>query len=309
MQKIVFLDAYSIGETPLDSIAALGSLASYADTAPSEVVERCANAQVVITNKVKLMRDQIDALPELKLICVAATGTNNVDVEYARSKGIEVKNVAGYSTASVAEATFSFVLALLRQIPYYNDFVQSGKYAVGTRCFNLDRSITEISGKRWGVIALGAIGRRVAQIATVFGAEVVYYSTSGKNMQGDYPCLSLDELLKTSDIVTIHAPLNDATRGLIGARELSLIKRTSILVNVGRGGIVDEAALAAALDGGVIAGAALDVFESEPIKSDNPLLNLKDQYKLIVAPHCGWSSEEARATLVAAIAENIKRSI
>lgn len=307
MKKIVFLDAYSVGTTPLDSIAALGNLITYDDTAPSDVVARCTGAEVVVTNKVKLMRAEIDALcSSLKLICVAATGTNNVDVEYARSKGVAVKNVAGYSTQSVAEATFSFVLGLLCEVPFYNDFVHSGKYAAGTRCFNLDRSISEIGGKRWGVIALGAIGRRVAQIATAFGAEVVYYSTSGKNTAGDYPCLSLDELLTTADIVSIHAPLNDQTKSLIGARELGKMKRSAVLVNVGRGGIVDEVALADALNGGVIAGAALDVFENEPIKADNPLLNLKDQYRLIVAPHCGWSSAEACKTLVEAIAQNIR---
>ncbi len=306
MIRIVFLDAYSISEASLSEFESLGDFTAYEDTTQQQIVERCRGAQIVITNKVKLLRAEIDALVELKLICVAATGTNNIDVEYAKAKGIEVRNVAGYSTDSVAEATIGFVLALLRQVPFYNDFVHSGKYAAGTRCFNLDRPIGEVRGKRWGIIAMGAIGRRVAEIATALGARVSYYSTSEKNLSQGYECLTLDELMSSSDIITIHAPLNEKTQNLISQTELELMHSGAIIVNVGRGGIIDEVALATALNDGVIAGAALDVFGSEPIEAQNPLLSLEDPYKLILAPHCGWSSREAIATLVNGILDNIK---
>ncbi len=306
MARIVFLDAYSIADSSLHTFEALGEFTAYEDTTPQEVVERCQGAEIVITNKVKLMRAEIDALPSLKLICVAATGTNNIDTHYAKEKGVEVRNVAGYSTDSVAEATISMVLALMRQVPFYNDFVHSGKYSEGTRCFNLDRPIGEVRGKRWGIIAMGAIGRRVAEIASALSAEVCYYSTSGANLSQGYKNLELDELLRTSDIITIHAPLNDKTQNLISERELNLMQQSSIIVNVGRGGIIDEVALATALNECKIAGAALDVFEAEPTPINNPLLSLEDPYKLIVAPHCGWSSGEARATLIEGVAGNIK---
>lgn len=308
MINIVFLDSYSIAETSLEKIAVLGHLQTYLHTTAEQVVERSIDAQVVITNKVKLMPAQLDALPALRLICVAATGTNNVDVRYAQSRGIEVKNVPAYSTQSVAEATFAFALALLRHVPFYNDFVHSSTYATGDRCFNLDRQITEICHKKWGIIALGNIGRRVAAIADAFGAQVSYYSTSGQNKVAPYPCVSLEQLLGQSDIISIHAPLNEQTKGLIGARQISLLKPTAILINVGRGGIVDEAALADALIGNKIGGAALDVFDNEPIEIDSPLLKVGDSDHLILAPHCGWSSAEAREVLIATIASNISDS-
>lgn len=319
--KIVFLDSYSIGSTDLSAIFACGECVCYEDTTSNQIVERSIGADVIITNKVKVMKAEISALKPLglKLICVAATGVNNVDVEYARSCGIEVRNVPAYSTESVAEATLSFVLALLRNVGYYDNFVKSGLYGADSRCFNLERPISEVRGKRWGIIAMGNIGQRVAEIASVLGAQVVYYSTSGKNLNASavgtagigkgvevsYTSVSLTELLKTSDIVTIHAPLNDATRGLIGYPELCLMRSSAILVNVGRGGIIAEDSLAQALDEGLIAGAALDVFVNEPLESDSPLLKVRDKHKLIFAPHCGWASAEARDALVSIIAKNI----
>ncbi len=306
MTKIIFLDGYSLADSSLKPLEQYGELTVWQDTAKSEVIERCQGAEIVITNKVKIMAEEMDALPELRLICVAATGTNNVDTAYAEKRGIIVRNVAGYSTASVAEATLSFVLGLMRQVPFYNDFVQSGKYSKGSRCFNLDRPIREVRGKRWGIIGMGAIGREVATIATAMGAEVCYYSTSGKNLSQGYTNVTLDELLTSCDIVSIHSPLNSDTANLIGENELEKMKSSAILVNVGRGGIVDESALADALNHNSIAGAALDVFVNEPLEKASPLLTLNDPYKFIAAPHCGWASSEARSVLVDGIAKNIQ---
>lgn len=307
MIKIVFLDSYSIAQTDLSCIKALGQYTSYDCSTQEEVVARAKDADVIITNKVKVMEAQMKLLPNLKLICVAATGVNNVDTQYAAAHGIEVRNVPAYSTESVAEATLSMVLALLRNVVYYDRYVKSGAYAASGQCFNLGASVSEIKGKRWGIIAMGNIGQRVAQMASVMGAEVVYYSTSGKNLDapGGYRALSLDELLRTSDIVSIHAPLNDATKGLLAYKQFEIMKPTAIVINVGRGGILVEKDLALALDQGLIAGAGLDVFVNEPIEPESQLLKIKNSDRLVLAPHCGWSSDEAREVLVQKIAENI----
>ena len=304
--KIVFLDTYPMGEVSLAPIEALGDYTAYDNTLPSQVVERCAHADVVIVNKVKLMRPEIDALPHLKLICVSATGINNVDTEYAKEKGIPVKNVAGYSTESVTEATFGMTLALLRNVVYYDRYVKDGSYAASGLIFNMQRSVSEIKGKTWGIIGLGTIGRRVATVAEAFGAHVVYHSTSGTRRQESYPELSFEQLLAETDILSIHSPLNEKTKGLIGAKEFRQMKPTAILINVARGGIVDEAALAQALNCGDIAGAGLDVFEQEPILPDNPLLKINDPDRLVLAPHSAWTSFEAREQLVEGVAQNIR---
>lgn len=304
--KIVFLDTYPMGEVSLSPIETLGDYTAYDNTLPQQVVERAADADIVIVNKVKLMQSEIDALPNLKLICVSATGVNNVDTKYAASKGIPVKNVAGYSTESVTEATFGMALALLRNVVYYDRYVKDGSYAASGLIFNMQRSVSEIKGKTWGIIGLGTIGRRVAMVAAAFGARVIYHSTSGAKRPESYPEMSLEQLLTEVDIISIHAPLNEKTKGLIGAKEFRQMKPTAILVNVARGGIIDEAALAAALNCGDIAGAGLDVFEQEPIQSDNPLLKVTDPDRLVLAPHSAWTSFEAREVLVEGVARNIR---
>lgn len=305
--KIVFLDTYSMGDSDLAPISRLGVFTGYETTRPEEVVERCAEADVVIVNKVKLMRPEIDALPNLKLICVSATGVNNVDTGYAESKGIPVKNVAGYSTESVTEATFALALALLRNVVYYDRYVRDGSYADSGLIFNLNRSVSEIKGKTWGIIGLGTIGRRVAAVAEAFGAKIVYYSTSGVKRDEKYTEKTWDDFLAESDIVSVHSPLNERTKGLIGYGELKKMKPSAILINVARGGIIDEQALAQALNEGVIAGAGLDVFEYEPMLPENPLLKVADPNRLVMAPHCAWTSQEARKVLVEGIAQNIQR--
>lgn len=305
--KIVFLDSYSLGDSDLTPISSLGNYTQYEMTEPTQVVERCAGAQIVITNKVRLFKAEIDALPELRLICVAATGTNNIDTQYAAQQGIEVLNVPAYSTQSVAEATFALVLTLLRNVSFYDRYVKDGSYGSSDRCFNLDKPVSQISGKRWGIIGMGNIGRQVARLAQAFSAEVYYYSTSGQSRQEEFRRVSLDELLNSCDIISIHCPLNPQTQALIGYAQMAKMKSSAILINVGRGGIVVEADLAQALNEGLIAGAGLDVFSNEPIENNNPLLRVTDMDRLVLAPHCAWSSQEARKVLVSGIAANIQR--
>jgi len=241
----------------------------------------------------------------LKLICISATGMNNVDLAHAAAKGIAVKNVAGYSTASVVQHTFACLFALTNRIKFYDNYVQSGEWAKSEIFTNLDRSIGEIAGKSFGVIGLGEIGRGVARIAAAFGANVSYYSTSGANANAEFKRQNLDELLSGCDIVSIHAPLNEKTRNLIGERELNLMKEGAILMNFGRGGIVDESAVARAIDGQNLRFAS-DVLETEPMRSDHPLLRIKNKENLILTPHVAWASFEARERLVTMIVENIK---
>ena len=303
--KIVFLDEYSVAGRDMSSVARFGNYVGYNMTRPEEVIERCAGAEIVIANKVVLSAEIMRALPCLKLICVAATGMNNVDLEAAAALGIEVRNAVGYSTYSVAETTLCSALALLREVVYYDEYFHSGRYAKSDRPFNFDRPTSQIRGKKWGIIGLGNIGREVARLASAFGCEVSYTSTSGVARKEDYPALPLEDLLAESDIVSIHAPLNAKTLNLIDKRELSLMKPSAILINVARGGIVNEEALAAALDGGVIRGAALDVFSTEPL-TDSPLYRIKERHKLLASPHNAWSSDDAIDRLIGCIAKNIE---
>ena len=304
--KIVFLDEYSLAGRDLSAVKALGDYTGYDMTAPDEVAVRCADAEIVVTNKVQLDAATIAQLPHLRLICVAATGTNNIDLEAAAELGIEVKNAAGYSTHSVAETTLGAAIALRRNIVYYDRYVKSGAYSAAGQQFHFALPTHQLYGSKWGIVGLGAIGREVARLAAAFGCEVCYTSTSGVVREEPYPALPLTELLGRSDIVSIHAPLNDRTRGLIGAPELSVMKRSALLINVARGGIVDEAALAEALDRGSIAGAALDVFSREPFAADSPLLGIREPDRLLLSPHNAWSPREAVDVLVGCVEENIK---
>ena len=245
-------------------------------------------------------------LPQLKLICIAATGMNNVDLEAAAERGIEVRNAVGYSTHAVTETTIGAAIALLRQSIYYDRYVKSGEYAASDAPFHFGRPLHQLYGKRWGIIGLGAIGHKVAEVAAALGCQIAYTSTSGVERQEPYPAMPLDELLRWSDIVSIHAPLNDRTRGLVGARELALMKPSAILINVARGGIVDEQALADALDNKRLAGAGFDVFSREPMSPDNPLLRVTDPDRLLLSPHTAWAPVEALETLVGCIERNIE---
>lgn len=302
--KIVFLDEYSVCGRSMAAVGRFGEYTGYEVTTPEQVVERCADADIVITNKVVIDAEAMSLLPRLKLICVAATGMNNVDLAAAADRGIEVRNAVGYSTYAVAETTLGAALALLRETVYYDGYFKSGRYAASDRIFNFDRPTGQLRGRRWGVVGMGNIGREVARLATAFGCEVAYTSTSGVVREEECPALPLDELIAVSDVVSVHCPLNDRTRGLIGEAELSRMKPSAILINVARGGIVDEAALARALDAGAIRGAALDVFSSEPLR-ESPLYTLKDPYRLLASPHNAWSPVEAIDRLVDCVARNI----
>ena len=305
MKKIVFLDEYSIAGRDLSKISSQGEYIAYNNTAKEDVVERLKGADIAITNKVMIDGDIMRQLPDLKLICVAATGMNNVDLETAKELGIVVKNAVGYSTISVAETTLASALALARNIVYFDEYFHDGRYSKADRAFCYDRLTFQISGKKWGIIGLGNIGREVARLASAFGCEVRYFSTSGAKREEAYPAMELDELLKWSDIVSVHSPLNERTRGLVGRRELQLMKPTSLIINVARGGIIDEAALAEALDNGWVAAAALDVFSVEPLR-ESPLYNIKDRYRLLASPHNAWSAAEAIDRLIDCVAENIR---
>ncbi len=304
--NIVFLDEYSLSGCDLSRIRALGDYTGYEYTRPEEVIERARTADILIVNKVQITAEIMDALPALRLICLAATGMNNVDLEAAAARGIGVRNAVGYSTHAVAETTLGAVLSLIRHNGYNDRFVKSGAYAASGRQFHFGYPNLQLYGKRWGVIGLGNIGREVARLATAFGCEVVYTSTSGVAREEPYPALPLEDLLRTCDVVTVHCPLSDRTRGLIGARELAMMKPAAVLVNVARGGIVDEAALAEALDAGHLTGAALDVFVHEPLEASSPLCRLADPDRLLLSPHNAWAPMEAIDVLVGCIVSNIQ---
>ncbi len=308
MRKIVFLDEYSIAGRDMSKIAAMGEYVAYDNTPKEEVVERLRGAEIAISNKVMISGEAMRQLPDLKLICVAATGMNNVDLVTAKELGIEVKNAVGYSTTSVAETTLASALALARHIAYFNDYFHDGRYAAADRAFCFDRMTYEIRGKRWGIIGLGNIGREVARLAKAFGCEVAYYSTSGVRREEEIPSMELDELLKWSDIVSVHSPLNERTRGLVGRQQLQMMKPSAIIINVARGGIIDEAALAEALDSGWLSAAALDVFSVEPLK-ESPLFHIRDKYRLLASPHNAWAAAEAIDRLLECVAENIREYI
>lgn len=305
--KIVFLDAETMGDVSFSPISRYGELVCYDRSTPEEAIERVSDCDVLIINKIKVTPELIDAAPSLKLICEAATGVNNIDLDYAAVKGIPVRNAVGYSTDSVVQATFMHLLSLAGNAPYFDDSVKSGRYSSSGIFTDVSVNWMELSGRKMGIIGMGNIGSKVALIAKAFGMDVSYYSTSGTSHCDLYPSLSLERLLRESDVISIHAPLNERTKGLLGKAELEMMKPSAYLLNMGRGGIVDESALAEALEAGLIAGAALDVFESEPLPADSPLLTLSNRGNLRLAPHVAWASVEARARLVEMIADNISK--
>ncbi len=305
MTKIVFLDEYSLGDMDLSPIKQLGEYIGYDRTSKEQVLERCKDAEVVICNKTLLRAETLRALPNLRFIAIAATGMNNVDLDVAAELGIGVKNVAGYSTSSVAEATLTFALSLFKNTAYFDNYFKCGAYAATEDIFHFGRPVRQLRGSKWGVIGMGAIGREVARLASAFGCEVAYTSTSGAVRKEEYPQMSLEELLGWADIVSVHCPLTPTTKGLIGEKELQLMKPTSIIINVARGGIINEEALSKALNNKTIAGAGLDVFSREPLHS-SPLYDIDDKYSLVASPHTAWAADVARKELIQRIAENIK---
>ena len=305
MKKIVILDGKTLGEISLEKLSEIGEVRYYDTTDISEVKERVREANIVLTNKVILNRENLSEANNLEFIAEVATGFNNIDIEYAKEKGIGVANVAGYSTNAVVQHTFASTLALLDEVTYYDNYVKSGEYSKSGLFTCLDRPYYEIEGKTWGIIGLGNIGKKVAKIAEAFGAKVVYYSTTGINSNNDFSRVSFDDLLSKSDIISIHAPLNENTLGLINYEALCKMKNSAVLVNMGRGPIVVEEDLARAIDEDRIRGAALDVFEVEPIKINSPLLTMKNKDRIILSPHIAWASVEARERLFNEVVENI----
>ena len=306
MKKIVILDGKTLGDVEFSKLKEFGTVEYYDTTTADEVVSRIKDANIILTNKVVLNSENLSQAKNLELICETATGFNNIDIKYAKENKIAVTNVAGYSTNTVAQHTFATVLNLYDKLSYYDNFVKSGQYSASGLFTDLSRPFYELEGKTWGIIGFGAIGKRVAKIAEAFGVNVVYYSTSGKNNNSEYKRVEFEELLETCDIISIHAPLTDKTNGLMNYEAISKMKKNAILVNMGRGPIVVEADLARAIEEELIAGAALDVFAVEPMKADNPLLNLKNKENIVLTPHIAWASVEARGRLFEEVIKNIE---
>ncbi|ARR04502.1 MULTISPECIES: D-2-hydroxyacid dehydrogenase [Campylobacter] len=304
--KIVCLDADTLGnDVDLDAVfGKFGEFVSYNMTEANQTVQRLQNADIVLTNKVLITKDVI-AQTNLKLICVTATGVNNIDLEAAKEANIPVKNVAGYSTNSVAQQTFANILALRNSTSYYENYGKnSDGWAKSPIFVNLDRPIFELSGKRFCVVGLGTIGLEIAKIAQAFGCDVCYYSTSGNNSNSEFKRVSFKEALQC-DIISIHAPLNENTKNLFDANALNQLKDGAMLVNSGRGGIIDEEKIAQIIDEREIYFAT-DVLEKEPIRADHPLLKVKNKDRLMITPHIAWASVEARKKLIELSAKNIE---
>ena len=305
--KIVFLDAKTIGDDiDLSGYDRLGEVVKYGFSTTEEARERTRDADVIILNKVEINEASIGEAEHLKLVCVTATGTNNLDKEYLEQRGIAWRNVAGYSTETVAQHTFALLFYLLEKLRYYDDYVKSGRYVEDTTFTHFSNVFHELSGKTWGIIGLGSIGRRVADLAKLFGCRVIYYSTSGKNNSPGYERVDFDTLLQSADIVSVHAPLTEDTQGLMDGEAFSKMKRSAIFLNLGRGPIVVEEDLARALEREEIAAAGLDVLCAEPMRADNPLRRLKDSERLIITPHIAWASVEARTRLMKTIEGQIR---
>lgn len=302
--KIVFLDTSTLGsDISLDKFSEFGEVVTYEVTMPDQTLQRVQNAHIVVTNKVVIDKEIMEQ-SAIKLICIAATGMNNVDLEYAKETGVEVKNVAGYSTASVVQLTFAFALHFVQKIAFYDRYVKEKNWERSPIFTNLDMPFYELENKTWGIIGLGTIGKKVANIAEAFGCCVNYYSTSGTNYNTNYNSLSLEELLSTSDIISIHSLLNDTTYNMINKTNLKLIKQGGILLNLGRGGIINEQDLANEIDSRKIY-CGLDVVSKEPIEVQNPLNLIQYKERIVITPHIAWASIESRNRLVDGIYNNI----
>lgn len=303
--KILILDRATLGfDIDMSIFETLGEVESFDVTNETQIINRVKNADIVITNKVVISKEVMDN-SNLKLICISATGTNNVDLEYAKQKNIQVKNVAGYSSSSVVQLAFSMIFQIVQKLDYYKKYVDEGNWQKSQIFTHIDKPFFELDSKKVGIIGLGDIGRNFAKKAKAFDCEVMYYSTSGKNSNSEYKQVSLDELLSTCDIISIHCPLNENTKDLLNYENMKNMKNGAILLNLGRGGIINEADLAKIIDEKEIY-CGIDVVSVEPILENNPLLKVKNKQRLLLTPHIGWASIEARTRLVKMVAENIK---
>jgi glycerate dehydrogenase len=304
--SIVILDRETLGDDlDISALREIGDITEYANTTKDETATRIKDAHIVISNKVILTKEMMHQASKLQLICIAATGMNNIELDAAKELGIEVKNVTAYSTPSVVQHTFAMLFYLLEHMKYYDNIVQSGLWSLSGVFTDLHHPFFELSDKRWGIIGLGTIGLEVAKVASSFGAEVSYYSTSGLNHNSSFAQKELDSLLKESDIISIHAPLNEHTLNLINDTNLPLLKEKAIILNLGRGGIINETDLAYELDRREIY-AGLDVVQKEPINMDNPLMKIEHKDRLLITPHIAWTSIEARERLLKGIVDNIQ---
>ncbi|MGI6069245.1 MAG: D-2-hydroxyacid dehydrogenase [Blautia sp.] len=305
--KIVILEAGALGEDVDFSVFdRFGEVVRYEKSTPKQVPERIRDAQVVIANKVPVCETYFGQAQALELVCVTATGINNLDLDFLKERGIPACNVAGYSTGAVAQHTFALLFYIWQKLRYYDDFVKSGEYAKGEAFSHFGKKFYELDGKTWGIVGLGAIGRKVAEIASVFGCRVLVYSASGSRYDSPYEQVDFDTLLAESDILSIHAPLNESTRNLMTLDAFQKMKRSAVLINVARGPIVNEQDLYTALTQDLIAGAALDVLSREPMREDNPLGKIMDSSKLVITPHIAWAPVETRNRVVEEVAANIQ---
>jgi len=307
--NLVFLDRKTLGDDiGLEQFEQFGEITTYDSTKLTQTIQRVQGATIVITNKVVIDKEVMDN-SDIKLICIAATGMNNIDLEYAKEKNIVVKNVSGYSTSSVAQITFAFALEFVQKINYYDNYVKSGGWENSDIFTNLDKPFYELTGKTWGIIGLGNIGKSVAKVADAFGCNVQFFSTSGANNDTTYSKKTLEELLKTSDIISIHSPLNNDTSNLINKTNISTLKDGAILLNLGRGGIVNEQDITDAINDNTDVYYGTDVVSKEPIEKNSPLLTIKNKEKVLFTPHIAWASKEARARLLNGIEDNIKEFV
>jgi glycerate dehydrogenase len=305
--KLVVLERDSVGtDIDVSCFEKFGEVTCYPNTVAENAAERVKDADIIIVNKAPMNESTLKDAPNVKLICLFATGFDNVDLEYCKSRGIKVANVINYCTPAVAQHTLLLAMALSEKLAFYDDYVKSGTYTAQERFSNFDRPFTELAGKIWGIVGMGAIGHRVAALAEAFGCKVIFFSASGKSTCTEYERVEFDTLLAESDILSLHCPLSDRTRGLMNKDAFTKMKKTAVLVNVARGPVVNTQDLYDALTTGEIAAAGLDVLEKEPMTKDNPLHKIKDSTKLIITPHMSWASTESRERLVQEVAANIE---
>ncbi|MBR4296004.1 MAG: hydroxyacid dehydrogenase [Clostridia bacterium] len=301
--NIIVLDSASIGDDIDFSVfERFGTVKVYLSTTPEEFKKRAANADIIIQNKYKLNSESLKYAPSLKLVCEAATGFDNIDLEYCRSHGIAVTNVPGYSTECVAQLTFAMALNIIMHLPEYTSFVSNGSYTASGIANRLTPQFNELSGKTWGIVGLGNIGKKVAQIAKAFGCKVI---ACKRTPDENYDCTDIDTLCQKSDIISIHTPLNDSTRSLIGEKQIGIMKKSAILLNLARGAVVDEEAVASAVLDGRIAGFGCDVYSVEPFPTEHPYTKLLSLPNVCLTPHIAWGAYETRVRLVGEMAENI----
>jgi len=305
--KIVMLDRNSIGmDINVELFQKLGEFKEYNTADVETTKEYIKDADVLVFNKTVMNENLLKDAPNVKLLCVTATGYDNIDVPYAKSRGIAACNIKDYSTPAVVQHTFALALSVLEKIRYYDEYVTSGKYSEQLGFSHFEEKYFELKGKTWGIVGLGNIGRGVAKVAEAFGCKVIFYSASGTNNTTDYERVDFDTLLKESDILSLHCPLTDKTRELMNLEAFKKMKPSAVLVNVARGPVINDADLCQALKEGMIAGAGLDVLSKEPMEKTNPLTEIMGTNKLLITPHMAWASVEPRTRCMEEVYKNIE---